>query len=39
MFEVNNNTGHILKFVSPAAIEKSNMAAIEPTLNVSLLNR
>ena len=30
MFEVNNNTGHIFKFVSPAAIVKSKMAAIEP---------
>ena len=28
MFEVNNNTGHIFKFVSPAAIVKSKMAAI-----------
>ena len=34
MFDVNNNTGHIFKFVSPAAIVKSKMAAIEPFLYV-----
>ena len=34
MFEVNNNTGDIFKFVSPAAIMKSKMAAIEPFLYV-----
>ena len=32
MFEVNNNTGHIFKFVSPADILKSKIAAIEPVL-------
>ena len=40
MFEVNNNTGHIFKFVSPAPpadILKSKIAAIEPFFYVYLI--